>query len=93
MYRKRDLLDLERRLCREGNYVNMDFTLGETPFDNFVDKAPYKMNPHLKLRIGARINPLVTTSYGIIIIKNVKDNTHNISINHLCHENTMVVIN
>jgi len=69
LFRKRDLEDVAKKLDAEGHEIRLSFQLGNTPEDQYVDVPPYKMNPHIKLRIGSRFNPLVCTSYGIVIRK------------------------
>jgi hypothetical protein len=65
VYRKRDLLDLARRLTELGYAVEpMDFDLGDTDADAHVDEVPYT-NTHLKLRLG----PYASTSFGLIVTK------------------------
>ena len=70
MFRRKDLEDVACHLTRFWHAISLNFELGNTQIDKFVDSPPYKMNPHLRLRIGYRFNPLVATSYRLIIQKN-----------------------
>ena len=66
IYRKKDLLELERRLRARGYLVErLDFYTGETEADRYVDEFPYGGKAHIKLRIGG----YASTSYGLIISK------------------------
>lgn len=66
VYRKRDLQDLAGRLRDLGHRVEpMDFNLGDSPADGYVDEPPYGGRSHLKLRLG----PYASTSFGLIITK------------------------
>jgi len=67
--RKRDIEDISSTLLSKGHEIHLNFELGDTPADKYVDIPPYKMNPHLRLKIGSRINPITCTSYGMIIKK------------------------
>lgn len=69
LFRQRDIEDIAKKLIAEGHDIRLSFELGDSPEDKYVDVPPYKMNPHLKLRIGSRFNPFVCTSYGIVIRK------------------------
>jgi hypothetical protein len=66
-YRRRDLLELYRRLEERGHYVGpLWITSGDPPIDYLVDIPPYSRilrNPHLKLRVGN----IVATSLGLVI--------------------------
>jgi hypothetical protein len=64
IYRKRDLLQLCKTLEERGHYVEpLRIELGELPPDWLVDLPPYRVHPHLKLRIG----DFVSTSVGLVI--------------------------
>lgn len=63
LYRRRDFEEIAKRLKAEGHHVELDFTLGSTEYDVFVDRPPYKHHPHLKLQIGNYIS----TSYGLVV--------------------------
>jgi hypothetical protein len=67
--RKRDIEDISSTLIFKGHEIHLNFELGDTPSDMFVDVPPYKMNPHIRLKIASRFNPIVCTSYGIIVKK------------------------
>lgn len=49
-----------------GCSIQLDFSLGDTEFDNTVDIPPYTHIIHLKLLF----ENIVTTSFGIIATKN-----------------------
>jgi len=70
IFRRKDFEKIANRLQSEGHEIYLSFKLGNTPADKYVDVPPYKMNPHLKLKIGSRLNPVACTSYGLIIRKN-----------------------
>jgi len=64
--RKRDFLRLRERLESSGCDVgDIDFALGKSDADTYVDEAPYRGPAHLRLRIGG----FVSTSFGMIIQK------------------------
>lgn len=66
LYRRRDLEELAHSLRSAGHVVcELDFTLGDTEADCYVDIPPYKHNPHIKLWLQG----FVTTSYAIIVQK------------------------
>jgi hypothetical protein len=66
IYRKHDLLELADVLRAQGHQVaTLDFYLGETDADGFVDEHPYGGRAHIKLRIG----PYASTSFGLIVSK------------------------
>ncbi|MEP7044673.1 MAG: DUF4214 domain-containing protein [Dokdonella sp.] len=66
IYRKRDLLELAGLLRARGHAVApLDFYLGETEADRYVDEPPYKGKAHIRLRIG----PYASTSFGFIVSK------------------------
>lgn len=67
LYRRRDLENIASTLTSEGYEIRLSFELGNTPNDTYVDEIPYKMNPHLKLRISNRLYSCIITSYGLII--------------------------
>jgi hypothetical protein len=66
-YRRRDLLELCRKLEERGHYVEpLRLASGDLPLDYLVDTPPYGpilRNPHLKLRVGN----LVATSLGLVV--------------------------
>lgn len=64
VYRKRDLLELESELSALGHRMApLDFQLGQTAEDLYVDDPPYVGKVHLKLRIGG----FASTSFGLIV--------------------------
>jgi len=64
--RKSDFMRLRESLASEGHDVGeIDFTLGSTEADVFIDESPFKGPSHLKLRIGG----FASTSFGMIIRK------------------------
>lgn len=64
IYRRSDLAEMRRRLRKLGHAMEpFDYRLGKTPYDRFVDRPPYVLDPHLKLTIG----PYVSTSIGLIV--------------------------
>ncbi len=65
LFRQRDIKNIIRNLRRKGHHIEMDFTLGTLPNDQFIDVPPYKGDPHLKLKL----NKYVITSIGLIIQK------------------------
>jgi hypothetical protein len=66
IFRKRDLIELCDKL-KHHNYTveELDFSMGTSQADRFVDEWPYKGASHLKLRIGG----FASTSFGIIVRK------------------------
>lgn len=65
LYRRCDIEEIAKTLKAEGHHVELDFTLGSTEYDTYVDRLPYKHNPHLKFQY----RNYISTSYGIIIMK------------------------
>jgi len=66
VYRRRDLLELTDLLHARGYVVEpLDFDLGHTEADRYVDEPPYRGRAHLKLRIGR----YASTSFGLIVSK------------------------
>jgi SAM-dependent methyltransferase len=66
IFRRRDLLELRRRLERKGFLVaDYEFGTGDSVADRFVDEPPYDGPAHLKLRIGG----FASTSFGLIVGK------------------------
>ena len=65
IYRKRDLEEIGNHLRAEGHNLDLDFSLGEKPFDLKVDTPPYQQDVHLRLELGG----YTCTSYGLIIEK------------------------
>jgi hypothetical protein len=66
IYRKRDLLELCRRLEERGHRVEpLRLEPGDLPPDYLVDTPPYSHRPHLKLLLSGYI----TTSVGIVVTR------------------------
>jgi hypothetical protein len=66
LFRRQDLERLSKRLSVAGHKVApLNFDPGAGVIDNYVDVAPYKAQPHLKLALLG----YVSTSYGIIVQK------------------------
>ncbi|WGS88445.1 methyltransferase domain-containing protein [Methylomonas sp. UP202] len=82
LFRKKDFLDLSRRLSRSGHLLlEPDFNVGDRVLDKFIDVPPYtigegwlsqeqwndsKQSAHLKLAIDG----FASTCFGLVIIKN-----------------------
>jgi hypothetical protein len=56
---------LMARLRDQGCFIEMDWRYGGAPLDYYVDVPPYRLSPHLKLRIGE----YTATSLGLVIVK------------------------
>jgi 2-polyprenyl-3-methyl-5-hydroxy-6-metoxy-1,4-benzoquinol methylase len=68
IYRKSDLNGLAHALRARGHAVEpLDFHLGETAADAYVDEPPYGGKAHIKLRLGG----FASTSFGLIITKGI----------------------
>lgn len=65
LFRKRDILELETRLKKNGHNLYLNLNLGDQEIDRYIDIPPYTSNYHLKLQISE----YTTTSLGIIIQK------------------------
>jgi len=65
LFRKRDMLALQKRLKLMGGEMEFNFNLGDLPLDLHIDTAPYKEDEHLKLQIMR----WAVTSFGIIVRK------------------------
>ncbi len=66
LYRRRDIIDLLLELTSLGyDAYSLNIFSGNEPVDQFIDVAPYKQDPHLKLEISK----YVSTSIGIIVKK------------------------
>lgn len=65
IYRERDIKEIGHKLQTGGHRIELDFTLGNKPFDLQVDFPPYKQDVHLRLELSG----YVCTSYGLIIQK------------------------
>lgn len=66
LFRRRDMEQIAERLRSQGHFVaEFDFDPGQTSLDRYIDVAPYRSEPHLKLAIEG----FSCTSIGIIIQK------------------------
>jgi SAM-dependent methyltransferase len=65
VFRRSDIERLRERLDVAGHRVDVNYNPGEGALDRFVDLPPYRLDPHVKLMIGA----FVTTSFGLIVRK------------------------
>ena len=64
LYRRRDMEALAERLAAAGHRVApFDFDPGLLPLDRYVDVAPYRAEPHLKLALEG----FACTSFGLIV--------------------------
>jgi 2-polyprenyl-3-methyl-5-hydroxy-6-metoxy-1,4-benzoquinol methylase len=67
LFRRQDFERLAQRLTEQGHLVApFDFDPGHAPLDRYIDVAPYRPAPHLKLALEG----FATTSFGLIIQKN-----------------------
>lgn len=67
LYRKKDILDMKALVEAQGDFfLPINFDMGDSELDKYVDLPPYNRNKHLKLMVE---NKYVTTSIGFIIIK------------------------
>lgn len=68
LYRKKDILGLEKELQSMGhNVLPLNFCAGTLPIDDYVDLPPYHSSPSLKIQI----QQFAVTSIGLIIKKAV----------------------
>jgi SAM-dependent methyltransferase len=66
LFRQRDIRDLESRVNAAGHaFAPLNFDPGREPLDRYIDVAPYRDEPHLKLALQG----YATTSIGVIIQK------------------------
>lgn len=64
LFRRRDMDALAGRLRADGHeVVPFDYDAGDGPVDRYVDIAPYRPEPHLKLALEG----YVATSFGLIV--------------------------
>jgi len=64
LFRRRDMDALAERLRAQGHTVaSFDYNPGHGAVDNYIDVAPYREQPHLKMAL----NGYSTTSIGIIV--------------------------
>lgn len=68
IYRNKDLRELACQLESAGHKVEpLNFYLGDTEADGYVDEPPYGGMAHIKLRLGG----YASTSFGIIVTKGI----------------------
>lgn len=73
LYRQRDLEELADRLKAQGHAIApLDLNPGLAPLDRYIDVAPFRNEPHLKLALEG----YATTSIGLIIQKDGLQKTH-----------------
>jgi len=66
LFRRQDFERLAERLTARGHVVApFDFDPGLAPLDRYIDVAPYRASPHLKLALEG----YATTSFGLIVRK------------------------
>lgn len=66
VYRKKDIENFMCELTSEGYHVEpLNFHVGQSNVDKFVDLPPYRMSPHIKLQL----EQFTVTSIGLIIRK------------------------
>lgn len=65
LFRQKDIRRIVKTLRSEGHEIEIDYASGTMPLDNFIDVAPYKQNPHLKLELAS----YTITSIALIIKK------------------------
>jgi SAM-dependent methyltransferase len=65
LFRRRDVLEMQRRVRAAGHRMEVDFDPGDQPADCHIDAPPYTHHPHLKLLLCNH----VTTSIGLVIEK------------------------
>jgi len=65
IYRKRDIEEIRDNLHAQGHKIELNFKMGNKPFDSHVDLPPYKHDIHLRLELSG----FICTSYGLIIQK------------------------
>jgi 2-polyprenyl-3-methyl-5-hydroxy-6-metoxy-1,4-benzoquinol methylase len=66
LFRRRDMEELAQRLEAKGHRVApFDFDPGMMPLDRYIDVAPYRSEPHLKLALEG----FTSTSFGVIVQK------------------------
>ncbi len=64
LFRRGDMEALAARLTAKGHQVApFDFQPGLAPLDRYIDVAPYRSEPHLRMAIGG----YATTSFGFIV--------------------------
>ena len=66
VYRKKDIEKFVAELSAEGYFVEpLNFNVGQSNVDKVVDLPPYRMSPHIKLKL----DKFTVTSIGLIIRK------------------------
>lgn len=55
VFRRRDLEEVADRLLAEAGRYVADWDTGDGPADRAIDEAPYRAEPHLKLRLGGHV--------------------------------------
>ena len=64
LFRRKDMEALAARLAAKGHIVApFDFEPGLAPLDQYIDVAPYRLEPHLKIALEG----YATTSFGLIV--------------------------
>jgi 2-polyprenyl-3-methyl-5-hydroxy-6-metoxy-1,4-benzoquinol methylase len=81
LYRKKDILHMKSLVEEQGNiFLPVNFDMGDTELDTYVDLPPYNRNKHLKLMIAEKY---VTTSIGFVVIKGENASMQVHSLNQL----------
>ena len=68
LFRRCDFEEIADNFKSKGHKLELTFSLGNTEYDYYIDKPPYKHDPHLKFQYG----DYISTSYGLIIKKKEK---------------------
>lgn len=67
LYRRSDILRLKQLVEEQGNiFLPLNFNVGDSELDKYVDLPPYSRDKHLKLLLSSKY---VTTSIGFVILK------------------------
>ena len=70
LFRRRDFVALAAALTADGHAVApFDFGTGHEPVERYVDRPPFAVEPHLRLRLRFGRSTYTTTSIGIVVIK------------------------
>jgi len=73
VFGQQDFEEMRNTLIAQGHYVeDLDFRLGNYGEENYIAYPPYK-NPHFKLFINDCDKEYISTSFGLIIKKGVKE--------------------
>jgi hypothetical protein len=67
LFRKKDFEKIAKELRAEGHSIELNFSTGNSSFDQYYDIPPYSDYTHLKLLIGQHVSP----SIGITIQKSL----------------------